>query len=41
VITYAALDLSTGKVIGALHSRHRAIEFKRFLQTIDREVLPI
>jgi transposase len=35
---YAALDLSTGKVIGALHSRHRAIEFKRFLQTLDREV---
>ncbi len=24
---YAALDLSTGKVIGQLHSRHRAIEF--------------
>ena len=35
---YAALDLSTGKVIGALHSRHRAIEFKKFLQTIDRQV---
>jgi transposase len=35
---YAALDLSTGKVIGKLHSRHRAIEFKKFLQTIDREV---
>ena len=35
---YAALDLTTGKVIGALHSRHRAIEFKRFLQTLDREV---
>ena len=35
---YAALDLSTGKVLGALHSRHRAIEFKQFLQTIDREV---
>jgi len=35
---YAALDLGTGKVIGALHSRHRAIEFKQFLQTIDREV---
>ena len=35
---YAALDLSTGKVIGKLHSRHRAIEFKRFLATIDREV---
>jgi len=35
---YAALDLTTGKVIGKLHSRHRAIEFKQFLQTIDREV---
>jgi transposase len=35
---YAALDLTTGKVISALHSRHRAIEFKKFLQTIDREV---
>lgn len=35
---YAALDIATGKVIGALHSRHRAIEFKKFLQTIDREV---
>jgi transposase len=35
---YAALDLATGKVIGALHSRHRAIEFKKFLQTLDREV---
>ena len=35
---YAALDLSTGKVIGRLHSRHRAIEFKQFLQTLDREV---
>ena len=35
---YAALDLTTGKVIGALHCRHRAIEFKQFLQTIDREV---
>ena len=35
---YAALDLSTGKVLGALHARHRAIEFKQFLQTIDRDV---
>jgi transposase len=35
---YAALDLTTGKVIGTLHSRHRAIEFKQFLATIDREV---
>jgi transposase len=35
---YAALDLTSGKVIGRLHSRHRAIEFKNFLQTLDREV---
>ena len=35
---YAALDITTGQVIGALHGRHRAIEFKRFLQRIDREV---
>jgi transposase len=35
---YAALDLTTGKVIGRLHSRHRAIEFKKFLATLEREV---
>jgi len=35
---YAALDITTGKVIGRLHARHRAIEFKKFLTTIDREV---
>lgn len=35
---YAALDITTGKVIGRLHGRHRAIEFKKFLQTIEREV---
>jgi transposase len=35
---YAALDLTSGRVIGSLHQRHRAIEFKKFLQTIDREV---
>ena len=34
----AALDITTGQVIGALHQRHRAIEFKKFLATIDREV---
>ena len=37
---YAALDITTGQVIGSLHARHRAIEFKKFLQTIDREVPP-
>jgi transposase len=35
---YAALDIATGKVIGSLHSRHRAIEFRKFLQTLDRQV---
>jgi hypothetical protein len=25
-------------VIGSLHARHRAIEFKKFLQTLDREI---
>jgi transposase len=35
---YAALDVTSDKVLAALHSRHRAIEFKQFLQTIDREV---
>jgi transposase len=35
---YAALDVATGKVIGSLHARHRAIEFKKFLIKIDHEV---
>jgi transposase len=35
---YAALDITTGKVIGSLHARHRAIEFKKFLHKLDREV---
>jgi transposase len=35
---FAALDMATGKVIGSLHRRHRATEFKKFLQKIDQEV---
>jgi transposase len=35
---YAALDIASGKVIGSLHARHRAIEFKKFLITIDQAV---
>jgi transposase len=35
---YAALNVTTGKVIGALHSRHRAQEFLAFLKTIDANV---
>jgi transposase len=35
---YAALDLATGKVTGSLHARHRATEFKKFLQSIEQAV---
>jgi transposase len=35
---YAALDLASGTVIADLTPRHRAQEFRRFLQRIDREV---
>lgn len=35
---YAALDVATGKVIGSLHSRHRAVEFGKFLRKIDAAV---
>ena len=35
---YAALDVKTGQVISALHTRHRAIEFRKFLQRIDKAV---
>jgi len=37
---YAALDITTGQVIGALTARHRAIEFKRFLAQLERQVPP-
>ena len=35
---FAALEVATGKVIGSLHRRHRAEEFKKFLIKLDREV---
>ena len=35
---FAALDVATGKVIGETHRRHRAIEFRSFLDRIDHEV---
>ena len=35
---FAALDVKTGKVIGECHRRHRAQEFRKFLETIDRNV---
>jgi transposase len=37
---FAALDVASGQVIGSLHRRHRAIEFKKFLATIDSTVPP-
>lgn len=37
---FAALDVATGKVIGALHRRHRSVEFRAFLETIDAAVPP-
>lgn len=35
---FAALNTRTGEVIGECHRRHRAIEFKKFLNTIDDSV---
>jgi transposase len=35
---FAALDVKTGQVIGECHARHRAAEFRRFLDTIDAAV---
>jgi transposase len=35
---FAALNVEDGTVISALHRRHRAIEFKKFLSKIDSEV---
>ncbi len=35
---FAALDVATGKVIGECHRRHRAAEFRTFLNTIDEAV---
>lgn len=35
---FAALDVKTGRVIGQCHRRHRALEFRKFLDTIDANV---
>jgi transposase len=35
---FAALDVATGQIIGSLHRRHRAAEFKKFLTKIDTDV---
>jgi transposase len=35
---FAALDVKTGRLIGECHRRHRSVEFRRFLDTIDAAV---
>ncbi len=35
---FAALDVKTGSIIGECHRRHRAVEFRKFLKTIDAAV---
>ena len=37
---FAALDTATGKVIGKLSARHRAVDFRDFPDEIDRQVEP-
>ena len=35
---FAALDTKTGRVIGQCHRRHRSVEFRKFLDTIESSV---
>ncbi|ASR37722.1 DDE endonuclease [Prauserella marina] len=35
---FAALDVATGQVISSVHRRHRSIEFRKFLNKIDKQV---
>lgn len=35
---FAALDVKTGTVIGACHRRHRSVEFRKFLDTVEQAV---
>ncbi len=37
---FAALDIATGKVIGKLSAQHRAVDFRDFLDLIDRQTDP-
>jgi transposase len=37
---FAALDVTAGTVIGECHRRHRAVEFRKFLDTIEANVPP-
>jgi transposase len=35
---FAALDVASGQVIGSIHRRHRAVEFKKFLAKLDKQI---
>lgn len=35
---FAALNVATGNVIGEFHQRHRAVEFRKFLDTVEAAV---
>lgn len=35
---FAALEVATGKVIGSLHRRHQATEYRKFLAKVDKTV---
>jgi transposase len=37
---FAALDINTGKIISQLQRRHRSVEFRKFLDTIEANVPP-
>ena len=37
---FAALNVATGKVIGKLSAQHRAVDFRDFLDQIDRQAEP-
>src|SRR5438093_12588883 len=37
---FAALDIATGRVIGKCYGRHRATEFRKFLDEIEANVPP-
>jgi hypothetical protein len=37
---FAALNIATGKVTGKLSAQHRAVDFRDFLDQIDRQTEP-
>ncbi|MCP3392228.1 transposase [Bradyrhizobium sp. CCGB12] len=36
---FAALDIATGRIVGRCYRRHRAAEFRKFLDEIEASVL--